>query len=110
MASNIKRIDIAEFRRLGLLQEVNRLFFHPRGLALEVVVDEDGSEHFGGVWDYREDSEGMAFADNMLSPISASFVQALLDNRLTARRKLFGTLDGIQPVPDHEPEADNDSS
>ncbi len=100
----IKRIDTAEFRRLGLLQEANRLYFHPRGLALEIIVGEDGTEHFGGVWDYREDQEGMAFADNMISPLSASFVQALFDNRLAARQELFGTTDGIQPVPDHEPE------
>lgn len=106
MTNDIKRIDVAEFRRLGLLQEVNRLFFHPRGLALEINVGEDGIEHFGGVWDYRDDLEGMAFAENMISPISASFVRALLENRLTARRKLFGTLDGIQPLPGHEPEED----
>lgn len=33
---NINRIDIKEFRELGYLQEVNRLFFHRLGLALEV--------------------------------------------------------------------------
>src|SRR5580765_892416 len=65
---DIKRIDIKEFRELGFLQEVNRMFLHPLGLALEVTVEEDGSEHLGGVWDYREDPEGMIFGDAMLDP------------------------------------------
>ena len=57
----VRRIDIKEFRELGLLQEVNRQFFHPLGLALEVVVDEDGGERLGGVWDSRDDPEGFTF-------------------------------------------------
>jgi hypothetical protein len=104
MTENIKYIDITEFRRLGLLQEVNRLFLHPRGLALEVVVDDDGTERFGGVWDYRDDPEGMGFADNMISPASAITAQTLFDEHLAARQQLFGPPDGIQPIPDHEPE------
>jgi hypothetical protein len=59
--SEVKRIDIAEFRRLGFLQEANRQFFHPHGLALEVNVEEDGTETLGGVWDYRDDPEGIIF-------------------------------------------------
>lgn len=39
----IKRIDVAEFRSEGYLQEVNRRFLHPLGLALEVTrVDDEG--------------------------------------------------------------------
>lgn len=56
--SSIKRIDIREFRERGYLQELNRQFLHPLGLALEVVILDDGSEELGGVWDYRSDSEG----------------------------------------------------
>jgi hypothetical protein len=37
---DIKRIDIADFRAAGYL-EANRLFFHPLGLALEVVVEDE---------------------------------------------------------------------
>jgi hypothetical protein len=33
-----KRMCIKEFRELGLLHEVNRLFFHPLGLALALFV------------------------------------------------------------------------
>lgn len=60
-APKIKRIPIKEFRDLGYLQEVNRLFLHPHGLALEVVVNEDGTESLGGVWDSRDDPEGIYF-------------------------------------------------
>lgn len=56
-----KRINIKEFRELGFLQEVNRQFLHPLGLALEVTVDDDGKETLSGVWDDREDFEGIYF-------------------------------------------------
>jgi hypothetical protein len=46
----MNRISIKEFGEAGYLQEVNRKFFHPLGLALEIVVDDDGSERLGGVW------------------------------------------------------------
>lgn len=36
MSDDIKYIDIAEFRETGFLQEANRQFFHPLGLALSV--------------------------------------------------------------------------
>ena len=39
-----KKISIKEFREKGFLQEVNRIFFHPLGLALEVNIDDDGNE------------------------------------------------------------------
>lgn len=59
----IKYMDIKEFRSKGYLQEVNRKFLHPHGLALEVLLDADGNERLGGVWDYRDDPEGMNFGD-----------------------------------------------
>lgn len=57
----IQRIDIKEFRDKGYLQELNRTFLHPLGMALEVVVDEDGNESLGGIWDYRDDPEGIQY-------------------------------------------------
>lgn len=104
--ADIEHIDIAEFRKLGLLQEVNRQFFHPRGLALEVVTEEGQPERLGGVWDYRGDPEGMEFAGNMISPAQAAIVQQMYDDHLVTRVRLFRTPDGIQPLPDHEPEED----
>ena len=63
---DIKYLDIKEFRGHGYLQEANRLFFHPLGLALEVMVDPDGNERLGGVWDYRDDPEGMNFGPGVM--------------------------------------------
>lgn len=59
---DVKRMPIKEFRELGLLQELNRQFLHPLGLALEVVI-EDGEERLGGVWDFRGDGEGIVYDD-----------------------------------------------
>jgi hypothetical protein len=91
----IKRIDIQEFRELGFLQEVNRRVLHPAGLALEIVVEEDGTEHLGGVWDYRDDPEGMVYGD-IMAPEKAASVDALIEQHRAVREELFGWL--IQPV------------
>jgi hypothetical protein len=56
-----KYIDIKEFREQGYLQEANRTFFHPLGLALEVNILEDGTEYISGIWDYRDEPEGIYY-------------------------------------------------
>jgi len=64
VSSKVKRIDIKEFREMGLLVEVNRTFFHPLGLALEVIIDDETKEEkLGGIWDYRDDPEGMLYGN-----------------------------------------------
>jgi hypothetical protein len=58
----IKKIDIKEFVEKGYLQEVNRRFFHPLVMALEVNCDVRADFYcLGGVWDYRGDEEGIYF-------------------------------------------------
>lgn len=93
--SDIKRIDIAEFQEIGFLQEANRRFFHPHGLALEVIVDPDGTKRLGGVWDYRDDPEGMAFGDQP-DREKAERVAAEYERHREARLRLMG--DVIQPL------------
>jgi len=62
MGKEIKYMDIKEFQQMGLLAEVNRSFFHPLGLALEVAVDEStGDMRLNGIWDDRDDPEGTTF-------------------------------------------------
>lgn len=73
--SGAARIDIKEFREHGYLQEVNRQFLHPLGLALEVHVASDGSETLGGVWDYRDDPEGIRFEGVGLGERAATVAQ-----------------------------------
>lgn len=82
MAEEIKRMDLDEFRDKGFLQEVNRLFFHPLGLALEVIIDDETGKvsHLGGVWDYRDDPEGMFFGKDTISTdkiMSVEFLRQL---------------------------------
>lgn len=107
MANKIKRIDIKEFRERGYLQEVNRQFFHPLGLALEVIINkETGQESLGGVWDYREDPEGIYFALNEPNHGKHDLVEALKKKqrveeefkaRTPARIKALGFF--VEPVP-----------
>ena len=92
----IKRIDITEFRQAGFLQEVNRQFLHPLGLALETVIEEDGTERLGGVWDYREDPEGILFTGDTINPEKAREVQKLADEKHPVRKALLGYV--VQPV------------
>jgi len=64
-SKDIKRIPIKEFRELGYLQELNRRFLHPLGLALEVIKDDEtGEEKLGGIWDFRDDDEGIYYDIN----------------------------------------------
>jgi len=60
--SEIKTMDIREFKEKGYLQEANRRFFHPLGLALIVSRDDsDGTMKLFGIQDVRNDPEGMVF-------------------------------------------------
>lgn len=99
----IKRIDIKEFCRMGYLQEINRQFLHPLGLALEVVVNDAGIEKLGGVWDYREDPEGIYYEiasqdkENFKGYLEKKeFIQDQLLQRAGARKKLLGFV--IEPL------------
>lgn len=95
--AEVKRISIKEFRSLGFIQEINRLFLHPCGLALEVILDkETGEETLGGVWDYRDDPEGMLFADGMISAEKAASVEKLRTAKSDFRKENFGYT--VQPV------------
>lgn len=79
-----KKMTPKEFYELGYLQELNRQFLHPLGMALEVVIDDEtGDVSFGKVWDYRDDPEGMQFA---LEEYDARTEQEVLEMRAKAER------------------------
>lgn len=92
----IKKMSVREFRERGYLQELNRRFLHPLGLALEVGLDEDGTEHFGRVWDSRDDPEGIYFAEGMIDPDKALRIQKEAERKKAARSRLLGAQ--VQPV------------
>jgi hypothetical protein len=85
----IKRMSPREFRELGYLQELNRRFLHPLGLALEIAIDEDGVERFGNVWDYRKDPEGLIYAPGMIDPDKAERIRREAQRKLGPRKKLL---------------------
>lgn len=75
-----KKLDIAEFQQLGLLQEVNRRFFHPIGLALaiEVPTAEDTTPKYCpycgsnlGLWGH---DDNCANKDYKFCPFSLAYI------------------------------------
>ncbi len=93
----VKKIDINEFREIGYLQEVNRRFFHPLGLALEISQDEDGGPwRLGGVWDYRDDPEGILFRGTPDLAAKADFIDREWEKREPARVARLGYM--VQPA------------
>jgi hypothetical protein len=103
MSQEIKYIDIKEFREKGYLQELNRQFLHPLGLALEIKIDEDGKETLGGIWDYRNDAEGIHYdLKNSLESRKnrfkekCDFVDNEYNKRSIERRKKLGFV--IEPI------------
>jgi hypothetical protein len=99
----MKRIDIKEFRESGYLQELNRNFLHPLGLALEVVQENDGTEKLGGVWDFRESEEGIHYDIKNSDPTRKAKFKANrmmiakeFSERLKKRNEILGF--DIEPV------------
>ncbi len=86
----IKRIDIKEFREMGLVSELNRAFLHPLGLALEVVIEDDGTEKLGGIWDYRNDPEGMLYSKEGFPTEKVKKAQEFIKQKHEQRMKNLG--------------------
>ncbi len=100
---SVKHMKWSEFVNVGLLHEINRRFLHPMGLALEVTLDTETLEGMlpndaaaVAIWDYRDDPEGVLFADGALEPEKVRRVQQLFDAAAVAREKRLGYV--VQPV------------
>lgn len=98
-----KTLSAKTFREEGLLQEVNRRFFHPLGLALFLDEDPDTGElAFGGVYDYRDDAEGVRYgwepgtAGHQAMVRRAMKVDLLWDQRAGPRVEALGYM--VQPA------------
>lgn len=96
LEKEIPWMDIKEFREEGFLQEANRLFFHPLGLALVVGIDENDRHFLSGVWDYRDDPEGVVFAPHSLSQEKIDNIEKLRLNKSEVRIGKIGSV--IQKV------------
>lgn len=67
MESKLKKMTIKEFREQGYLQELNRQFLHPLGLAIAVNIDEAGNETIQTIYDFSDDPEGIYFGDSVVT-------------------------------------------
>lgn len=92
----MKYISVKEFREHGYLQELNRQFLHPLGLALSVEIDDDGNESLGGIWDCREDETGLIFDEDVLDTGKTDAVVTEQKTRHELRKQELGY--DIQPV------------
>jgi hypothetical protein len=99
----IKFMSIQEFRKLGLLQEVNRQFFHPLGLALSVRRDNISNQwQLCEIWDSRDDPEGFLFSDLSDEESKNNYKSWLnmFNEKKEVRQNHFGFV--IQPVEDKQ--------
>jgi len=105
----MKRISAREFREFGFLQEINRQWLHPLGMALEVIVDEaTGDVQFGGVWDYREDPAGLRFEEGQIDKDKAQRVADFAEKKHRDREGLIGFV--IQPIEVEDEDASSGST
>lgn len=94
----MKYIDVKEFKEV-YLQEANRLFFHPLGLALSVEVNSDGEViGFGPVLDSREDPEGYCFTT--IDQNKVKEIQKRFEQFKDKRTELFGDIIQTQDYPE----------
>jgi hypothetical protein len=91
-------MDIKEFVDEGYLQEINRLILHPCGLALDVVISDDGKYQLYGVRDHRDDPEGVLFREDCDLLPKALNVAAAMTSKIEARMKASPNVneEGIQ--------------
>ncbi len=100
MTEPIKYLSATEAVNEGIVQEINRQFLHPLGLALEVTLGDPEREYFYRIWDYRTDPEGVTFDPQMLATPQAAekarLVALLRAEHAGARRKLLDAV--VQPI------------
>jgi hypothetical protein len=92
-----KYMSLTEFVKLGFVQEINRQFLHPRGLALEYIIDEDGRVEDDPlrIWDCRDDPEGIYFDETLIDDNRREYVNSLLFDKQKTRLQNLGYI--VQP-------------
>lgn len=106
-----KWLPHSEFVSQGYLREVNRVFFHPLGMALAVREDAETGDvlEIAGVIDSRSDPEGFIFAEALDGPddlLMAMHCDQLALEHEQARLKLEITGNHVvQPVFGFEPKS-----
>ncbi|HRW20620.1 MAG TPA: hypothetical protein P5509_01470 [Bacteroidales bacterium] len=107
----VKTIEGEELREKGYLQEVNRRFFHPLGLALSMIIDKEKKNAVAfQIIDCRDDEEGIYYAlhDPEYSDAerlerfnnNKKFIDNEIAKRADKRKALFNDI--IEPIPDKQ--------
>ena len=76
----------------GLLFEINRVVLHPLGMALGVRIEEDGTCKFDGLWDCRDEEEGIIFSDEVLREGTKKYNQYMVDEGISLKNKRYDKL------------------
>lgn len=95
----MKLYPLEEFQSSGLLQEVNRQFFHPLGLGLSITIhSKSGEVSLGPIFDFRDDPEGVVFGDLSDGDSRVKFenVEDMKDKFRAERIRRFGSI--VQPI------------
>jgi len=95
MQDSRETMSLEEFREGGYLQELNREFLHPLGLAMSVICenDDDGNlkaVEFGGIVDARSDPEGMLFAEGVIDEDAMKKVDREFAEKAEYRMENYG--------------------
>jgi len=92
----IPMMPLQQFIDDGYLQEANRRFLHPLGLALAIDADEGTVD----IWNAQDDPEGWVFADlsDDDSARKAESVRVIAEDFARTRRSCLGFV--IQPIGD----------
>ena len=94
----IQVMSIEAFRSEGWLQELNRQWAHPRGIAFSVEIRDDGAEVLGPIWHYPDDPEGIVFGPGLMTSTKTEIPEAARRRHHSARCEIFGGR-AIQDAP-----------
>lgn len=100
----IKRNEAIKFLLdSGLLFEINRAVLHPLGLAFAVKIDEKtGEADFDGLWDGRDEDEGIVFTDEVLEAGTTKYFKYLEDEGFERFQKRYEKLGFVCQEKRHE--------
>jgi hypothetical protein len=87
----VNYLSAKELRESGLLQEVNREFLHPLGLAAEVDLETGVIR----IQDHRDDPDGVIFGAGVLDTAKYERFRTFQEQRHAARREALGFV--LQP-------------
>lgn len=83
-------IGTQELLDKGIIQEVNRLFLHPRGMALAVSSDDETNESKLIMLDDRDDDTGFYYPDGVITQEKKKHCLKLHESKVVHRVNNLG--------------------